>query len=62
MDVGIEREHMQHVKPLSHPEQVILQDRIQQYHLRKETDQLKKHADKEIKEIEEITNGNRDRE
>eukprot|EP00957_Ditylum_brightwellii_P109895 8382805-Ditylum_brightwellii.AAC.1 len=55
-DVGIERDHMQHAKPLSHPEQVILQDRIQQLRLRKETDHLKK----EIKEIEEITYGNKD--
>ena len=59
-DVGIEREHMQRAKPLSHPEQVILRDRIQQQRLMKETDQLKKHAEKEIKEKEEITNGNRD--
>eukprot|EP00957_Ditylum_brightwellii_P044821 3400550-Ditylum_brightwellii.AAC.1 len=45
-DVGIERENMQCAKPLSHPEQVILRDCLQEKHPRKENDQLKINADK----------------
>eukprot|EP00957_Ditylum_brightwellii_P070079 5322741-Ditylum_brightwellii.AAC.1 len=54
-DIGIKREHMQCAKPLLHPELVILRDHVQEKCLRKETDQLKKNAGKEMKEIEEIT-------
>eukprot|EP00957_Ditylum_brightwellii_P083336 6336322-Ditylum_brightwellii.AAC.1 len=51
-DIGIKREHMHCAKPLSHPEQVILRDCLQEKCQKKENNQLKRNADKEMKDIE----------
>eukprot|EP00957_Ditylum_brightwellii_P005196 396994-Ditylum_brightwellii.AAC.1 len=51
---------MQCAKPLLHPEQIILREHHQQNQQRKENNQLKINADKEIKDMENIMKGNGD--
>ena len=57
--VGIEREHMQRAKSLTHPEQIKIRDKYKKERENKKNKQEEKAAEKEQKAAQDIYDGNR---